>query len=497
MKRKIIENRVESVSRRNRIRVLYESASNGLLFAGMLLLLFFGVHFAARWTLEAPWTFLSLGIAAGLVGGLTVGLLSPADRLESAREIDRHYGLKDRVLTASQIGAKTDRSLMERLQIDDAARHVETVESKRIVPYKIVPELYKVTAVYLPVFALCVLAAIASPATNHAAVSNETVLSILDQLQNDLAVPMNELARENPDDESIQKLNDKVVDLMNRLESQRSDPQEALLTLSSMEKEITETIREFDLEATDASLKEFGEALALSEATRPAAESLIGGDYEKGAEQLETADFEAMTNRERQAVGGELGKVAESMERRKQAELARMTQKLSEEIKKGDCAGCTNTACKFAGRCRKQCARKGACDKLNCQLAKLGLCKSQCAGACSSCPNKGQCAAADASDQPLGTSEVGSDKGGSPLGDETPDLDSHRELKKITGMKGDGYSETKTMRGAVMEGQSDLEYEKKVAEYKKRAEAVLETEPLPFEQHQTIRRYFESIADGH
>ena len=499
----ILETRIQSICRRNRLKEIYGSVSFGLFFAGILLVLFFGVHLIAHWTIDLPLTFIALGMATGMIGGLVIGLLTPIDRLESARAIDRHYRLKDRVLTASKISLKSEHTTMEGLQIVDAIRHTESVEPAKVVPYSPLPGLYRVAALYLVVFGMGIYVMFIAPATNLAAiVPNEDVLSILEQLKERLADPMKDLARANPDDEVIQKLNDRVGELMERLNAQHSDPQEALLTLNRMEKEILEAMRLFDLEAMDASLKELGEALTLSEATRPAAELLLSGDYQKAAEQLENTDFSAMSGRERQMVGNELETVADAMERRKQMELAQMAQKLAEDIKRGNCEGCKNTACKFADICRKQCARKGACNNLNCKLATLGLCKSQCLRACATCPNRDQCASqvstgGESGQMPGGVSDTGTANTGLSLAEETGELDSHRELQQIAGISGTGQSETNISRTLnASEDNSALEYEKKLVEYKKQAEAILETEPIPFEHRQLIQRYFESIVPG-
>jgi hypothetical protein len=335
----------------------------------------------------------------------------------------------------------------------------------------------------------------------EAALPNETVVEILDRLREDLVEPLKGLADDNPDDRQVQDLNDKVRQLMERLEASRSDPKESLAMLAQLENAISQSVEEFNIEAMDASLRDLASALENAAATRNASKAIKDGDYVRAAEELEQVDLETMSQREKNAVGNELYKASDAMERRKQEQLAKLTRKLAEEIKQGDCAGCKNTACQFAGICRKQCSRKGMCDKLNCQLAKLGLCKSQCAGACSSCPNKGQCSSGQMSefgqaqtDQNGFGQMTGSQAAGDPRTGPETNLDGLREKKQISGILGEGFSEIETeISSEHGDEKSSRSFAKKYREYSKQAESILESEPIPLEQRQVIRRYFESI----
>lgn len=501
MNRNIFQDRLHGVNRRTRIRILCVSVANGLFFAGCLMLLYFVACFLGAMNVASPLVIVLSGIAAGAFGGLAVGLVTPIDPRDTARKIDSCYNLKDRVLTAWKISEKPGPSAMESLLLEDALRHTENVEPQRVVPYRFTSEACKLTAVFVPVFILCLVTTVLSSGVSEAlTVPNETVLAILDQLQDELAEPLAEIAAEQSEDEQIRTLNEKVSRLMEELQPQQSSPRDALVTLNRMEKEITETIREFGLEARDTSLKELGQALSLADATKTAGEALMAGDYEKSAESLENADFENMSNHERQTVGNELEQIAESMQRRKQTDLAEMTQALSENTRSGNHEGGKDTVGKFAGALRKQSERRELRNKLERQLAKLELSKSQCAEASSlrSSQTPGDSAAVAQGGQEHAQSKsasIGSAQSDSPFGEETGEVATHRKLQKLTGIQGEGASETRNVHSdEASESVSGLSYENKVNEYKKRAEAVLEAEPMPFEQHQIIRRYFESLA---
>jgi hypothetical protein len=73
-------------------------------------------------------------------------------------------------------------------------------------------------------------------------------------------------------------------------------------------------------------------------------------------------------------------------------------------------------------------------------------------------------------------------------------LDSLREKKQVSGVLGEGLSEIETeIASEHGDEQSVRSFAKKYREYSKQAESILESEPIPLEQRQVIRRYFESI----
>jgi hypothetical protein len=77
-------------------------------------------------------------------------------------------------------------------------------------------------------------------------------------------------------------------------------------------------------------------------------------------------------------------------------------------------------------------------------------------------------------------------------GDKTK-LDSNRNMKEITGNAGDGPSEFETTTTPEGREQAGRSYRDVFKEYEKLSEAVLDSEPIPLGQRQTIRRYFELI----
>lgn len=499
-----IEETVQAVRFRGRIQILLESATTGLFFSYLLFVLFMLLCRFTGLSMGNPWTIFGMSTVIGLGIGLVLGLLEPLGKKDAARRIDSHYGLKDRIMTSLHLITSngSGNSPIEHLQLSDAAAHIDQVDPKAVVPFRLPKDSLKATITLGFAIFCCVLLPFSSlHGAAQEEIPHETVLAIIGDLKENLAKPLEEMIRENPDDVPLKELNEKVHEMMQKLEKSESDPRESLATLTQMEKSIKETIEEFQLEAVDASLRDLAKALENSEATSPAAKAISEGNLEKGADELEKIDFEKMGIRDRNIVSGELQKASSAMERRKQEQLAKLTQKLAEEIKQGNCEGCKNTACQFAGMCRKQCMRKGVCNQLDCQLAKLGLCKSQCAGACASCPNKGQCGGSESgsgaegeSGSGEGDSKPGTEIAGDPRTGQGTDLDGSRDRKNITGMLGSGDSEFETERTTEAANETGTrEYKEAYRKFEHQIESLLNSEPVPMEQRQVIRKYFESI----
>jgi hypothetical protein len=492
--------KLRTVYRRSRVQKLFESLATGIFYAEIMFLLVFGVHFLLGQKFES-WLFAGLAMVIGLFSGLLIGLTESVDLTDSARRIDFRYNFKDRILTALKIFGRGAATSIEQLQFNDATEHIEHVDPKSVVRYCLPRDLFKaIFATVLVVFCCILLPFDHSHAETSTALPNETIVAVIDQLQEDVVKPLDELTRDNPDDASILEMNKNVQHLMKQLETVKSSPEESLLTLSQMEKTIRQTMAEFNLDAIDASLRDIAAALENAAATRKIATAIKEGDYNKAAEEFEKTDLETISYRERNMVSNELTKASDMMERRKQVEMAKLTQKLAEEIKRGNTEESKNTVCQFAGICRKQCLRKEACDKLNCQLAKLGLCKSQCAGACASCSKRNECGSQQSGETGSKQMEMGTGQSAGNLTDGVSDtrhetnLDSIREMKQISGISGEGSSEIEAEKSLEhTETINSREYNETYKEFHKRAESILEQEPIPLGQRQVIRRYFESI----
>ncbi|MDR0521485.1 MAG: hypothetical protein LBH00_06490 [Planctomycetaceae bacterium] len=491
--------KINSVLRRSRIQCVFNSVSTGIFFAMVIFLLFgSGMYLAGAETIPLQ-TYFGYALAAGIFGGCAAVFTAPLNADSTARKIDEHYQLKDRILTAYQFRAKESKTTLEQIQLADAEVYAEKIMPQSVSPYKLPGDFFPAVIVTFLSAAACAALPETAGQNQYTPSSNETVVQLTEQLREDVLAPLAGLAAAAPDDEELQKLNTGMQQFMRSLEQTAADPEESLAAMTKMEQTLRQTIEAFHSAAADASLRDIAGALENAAASRQTAAAIKEGNLEKAAEEWERMDFAGMTRRERETVSKELSHAAEKTEQRRQTQLAQLTRKLAESMKKADAEECRKTACQFAGECRKQCARKGVCDKLNCALAKLGLCKSECASACGSCPKKDSCGSAQSSLCASGQGQgqkPGQLVGGTPDQGEETSLNSIRNKKMVSGMDGEGTADTETVLTAGLPGEKQKETAhsgKQRSGYRKETEDVLRSELIPPEQRRVIRQYFESI----
>ncbi len=145
---------------------------------------------------------------------------------------------------------------------------------------------------------------------------------------------------------------------------------------------------------------------------------------------------------------------------------------------------CKKCMSKLASQCKKagQCKKIGNC--LSCQLNRLSECKGQCRGQC-------QSNIAKRSNSP--STKAGIAASGQPLGDKATEIDSTRTEQQLTGVQGEGPSETEIMQAPEGEQDAARAYAGKYEDFRRQAEAVLNSEPLPMGHRETVRKYFELI----
>jgi hypothetical protein len=72
-------------------------------------------------------------------------------------------------------------------------------------------------------------------------------------------------------------------------------------------------------------------------------------------------------------------------------------------------------------------------------------------------------------------------------------LDSTRREEQLSGVQGDGPSESEVLQAPEGEQDAVRQFAKKYQKFRSEAEAVLDSEPLPLGHRETVRQYFESI----
>ena len=488
-----------AVRQRHRGQRVIEGVSWGLLGGSLTALPFLIIHLISGlggsglggWN---PWMLFALLAVSGMFLGAVIGWMLPLTPHGAARCVDRHYRFKDRILTALHFLPKAESTLMERLQLEDARRHAEQVDPRAVLPYRLPQNFSWSLGVTLLAFAICLLSPFFNKHQAFAAVERlPEVVSAVEILREDLIEKMDELAEENPDEQEIKELADRLKELLAQLDESANDRKESLGTLSEMESAIRAAMAAFQLESIDVSMKELAEAFSAAEATRSAGQAIKEGNYSKAADELEKIDSDSMSRQERRTVSEQMRQAADAMNRRGQQSLMQTTLKMAEALENNNPSQCKEGACELAGECRKQSLRKGICEGLGAKLALLALCKSDCNGG--QCQGSGNNGGQDTSRSDSPTNNWGTGAAGNPTSGEETNLDGSRQRQDLTGMVGSaGNSEYETLSSSEASQEvSGREFREAFQEFRKMSEAVLETEPIPLGQRQMIRRYFESI----
>ncbi len=474
-----IRTRLSGVQRRLRLMRSIQWLVSGL-FAGTVLALVLAV----LWRVEmnvAWWTPLVALGACGLAGAI-LGLVLPLSWQKSATEVDSHYQLKDRSLTALEFAGDDRNDPLRKLQVEETLQRLEDVDPNRVVPWRRPNWLLASLGTGL-VAVTIMLWPVQEPVA--ASVSLETRQMLEEQareLQEEMLEELKELAKEN-DEEELDELVQELEELVEELRDPAVDEREALAKLSMMQQSITSTMATFNLEQVDSAMQSLAESVESAEALRPLAADLRNQDYEDAAEELEKFDSEKLSNKEKQAVAASLKKLSQNLAKAKQGELSESTGELSEGLEKKNQSQCNGAACKLAGLCKKQSLRKSVCNCLGNQLNRLSLCKSQCNKNGGNCVKK--------TDSP--SNNWGTGASNKPLGELATKLDGNREEVNVDGQQGDGPSEREIMTTTEAKQLASRNYKQRYQEFRKQAEAVLESEPLPLGHRQTVKQYFESI----
>lgn len=481
-----IHARLKPVRRRQQWLLVLNCAAVGLL-VGAVGGLIVATCRVAGWRVSAGVPLIA--VAAGLGLGLLVGLAWRRSWDGAAAAIDAHYRLKDRAATALAFLRRPNAGDVHELQIRDALSHLDRVDPRAVAPLKLPKALpyaaaallVAVTLLFVPVGSRTARASLAAPLPQ--------VTAEADRLQEEMIEELEELTKD-PDSKELQELKELTEQLKEMLAEMKEpgvDERLAIAKLSEMQAAIAALQQEFNLEAVDAQMQAVGEAIAAAAALKPSGESMQKGNYDKAAEQLEKVDPSELSNKEARSVQEKLAKLAKALEDGKQGELSDALSEMCEGLNDGKPSQCKSGLCKLAGQCRSQSLRKKIGNCLGCQLAKLGECKSNCAGNCNK--NGGNKVARTKSP----SNNWGTGVSGQPLGDEATRLDGRRNREEITGMAGDGPSEKEVSHSPEGRQEAARSYREAYQKFRKETEAVLESEPLPLGHRQTIRTYFESI----
>jgi len=442
-----------------------------------------GLFIAAFIALLSPYLAVAIVLVSVLVGFVLSFSLPSA-----ARMIDRHYRLKDRILTATALLRRTNRTPMEQLQIDDTAEHITIVKPDTVHPIR----LPKMVWLALGVFALNLTGTTIIHGWLHQSGEAESATHVtLDEGNTirleELVSKTEELLQMHPDEPLLRNLFGQLEVLTQRFET-NMDARETFKTLSEIEEAFQSVLDSLKLETMDDLLQDLAKTLELAEKTIPISIALEKGDYSQAALELKRLDAEALeslSEPERKAMAEQMQALADEAEH--QQALQEAAQKMSDALKDGDGESGKAAADALASEVDKHGIRKEIGKSIALQQMELGMIKAESGLAMSG--GKG-------TDKSETASETwGSGSAGNPNAGKETQLDGERQQQMLTGTIGEeGDSLKETIESQEMsDAQSVRQYREQYQDYQKIAEAVLDNEPIPLGQRLVIRQYFESI----
>ncbi|QEG01719.1 hypothetical protein Mal15_57980 [Stieleria maiorica] len=481
---------IESLTRSVRKRLWLASVVQGVT-SGLLIGIAAALVFALARAILAPATHWGWAVAISLLGG-AIGLLLGASRIRSAqsaaRMIDEHFNLKDRSITTLEFLAAADQSSADnqtakRLQIEEANAHLEKIDAHQCVPI----QSWKRPLRWAAGLAAGLTLVLALTGSGLPEVDANPVLALATEqsmtLRETMLTELEELAKEHEDPE-IEKLLEELREKVDELESETMDESDLMASLSEMEQALAEAREAMQLEMTDATMQALAAAIKPSDQLQQAAKALQSQDYEKASEELESVDPSKIGDKQRRAVADNLKKMVAKLSPGKNGQLSESIAQLAEGLSSKNMKECKACLSKLAGECKKQgqCKKIGQC--MSCQLNRLSQCKGQCRSQC-------QSKIAKKSNSP--STKAGMASSGQPLGDKATNINSTRKEEQLTGVQGEGASETEITQAPEGEQNAVRAYAGKYNDFRRQAEAVLDSEPLPMGVRETVRTYFEAI----
>jgi hypothetical protein len=420
-------------------------------------------------------------LAGPALGGL-IALVRPVPWHAAAAAADAIGGLKDRSATALEFLDRPQAGALHELQIDDAAHHLDRLEPGTVVPFRLprpLPYALAATLIALGLFAWTqgMHPVRASTAARLAAVLEQAELIAEDLKQ------LDNLARKEHD-KGLEKLVEQLREKVEELKQPGVDVREAMAKISEMQAAIAAEQAQYNVALVDAQLSALGDAMTPAQALEALGKALVENKFDKAAEKLETMEPPDIDPKEARAAEEKMKQVAQEMGEVGLGQLGAASSDMAEGLKGANGRfqkGARTLAKLVAGHS----VRRKIKEILDIEAQKLCECKGQC--------QSDKTARIRMPSKSVSPNENwGAAISGNVLGQKT-NLNANHEQKEITGNPGDGPSEVETTHSAEGRQLAARQYRERYQKYRKMSEAVLDSEPIPLGQRETIRRYFELI----
>ncbi len=426
------------------------------------------------------WLPPALSLSATL-GGLLLALRQPVRLTYTARWVDEQFGLKDRLETGIRFLTQTELNAVQRLQIEDATRHLEAINPDQVVRLK-TPQNWNRGLV---LSAAAILLTILSPAAVKLTTAQQVDPVLMEQsnkLQEDVQ-KLQEFQKEQQDT-NLKQLLDSMNRNLQELSKAGTTPREAFARLSEMESSLQQLQKQIIDPATAEQLKEIGEAMSLSADMSGAGKALAAGDLKKADAELSKLSAPSLDRQTQRAVTEKLKQVQKgSEESGKSRVTGEAAGKLAEGLESGDAQKFQEGTKGLASEARRLANQKQLSELLQQQALSLAQARSEVE---SEARNVAQ-------GQGKGGKKAGKGTAGEPQGDKTAQRAAGKELRITSENTGMGETDTEKTEGEQQEQIAEREYRQNAEKFEALSEAALESEPIPAGQKQLIRRYFQMI----
>ncbi len=458
---------------------------------------------------------------SAFLGAILYAFKTPSDK-NAAAAIDARYNLKDRTITALELASLKDPSPIQSLALADAQTHLTQIDPRQVIPL-VLPR----NARWAALLAAVVLLLAALPSPNHPQ-GSVTPPQITQNIQKETQKLIEELKKaqediKKQDNPQLQNLAKDLQKLAQELKEAAPAPREALAKLSEMQAAIRQEQAKFNTSLAQEHLKSLGQALAANPTTSQAGKALQEGKNQEAAKALDEKTTLPPSAADRNKLARDLKEAADKMQEAGLQDLAQATQKLSDAAQQNNASDFSQGAQSLGKLTRQQDQQKKNDEWMKNQLARLDEAKQntsneetksqeksdqgqgqpapgdqqgqgdQQAQGKASTEGEGQKSGESQGQKSSKTDQWGTGEGGDPLGDPTK-IDAKRQQEQLTGKLGQsGDSESQTTHTSQGSDKSKASYRDTHQRYQKLSESVLETEPLPLGQRQTIRKYFEAI----
>ncbi len=356
------------------------------LFASLLIAAI-GLAIPRLWVLNVQqqtwdWSWIGGGLAAGLLMAAIWTYVIRRTRLDAAIEIDRRFGLKERVsstlaLTSDELTTEIGQALMS-----DAVRRVERIDVRE--QFKVAPT-WRFLLPLAPVIALVVITLLPNATTKQADASNEPPVEIKKQIKT-ATMKLQEKIRET--EKKAAELGLKDTDILKEINKEldklakkdTADRKEALLKINDLAKEIEK--RKQELGGAEKLKQQLDKLKDVEKGPADKlAEALKEGDFGKAKDEMQKIkeDLKAgkLSKEDMEKIAKQMEQLKEKLQQAMQ-DKKEAQQKLQQQIEQKLAEGKVGEAAKLQQQLDQMQQNAQQQEQMMQQLAdKLGQC-AQC-----------------------------------------------------------------------------------------------------------------------